>query len=469
MSAGPVRAHRAPSMQTRLILWLGAISLALSAVAGMTLLWALEREMRQQEVTEARGKAELIAHLVGMTPGSHDRHSLDATLDNMRTGHGNLAIWLTDGDQVLYGPAAPRLRALRGDEIEIEAPDGQMLRGVQVPLDAHERPGARLTVAVSTRAGGQFLVAYGSVVALICALWVGATVALAAWAVRRTLAPVGRLSRLAAAIRADQPHERLPVAGIDRELADLVAAFNHTLERLQSAYQQMEGFNADVAHELRTPLATLINGTQVTLASERSPHELRDTLASHLEELENLSSLVNDMLFLARADGGERAAELGLVPIEQEARRVAEFYEADLEDRGLRLRIEGRATAQANARLLRRALANLVANAVRATPAGGEIVIVCTPAPDAAGGVIDITVRNPGTPIPAAELPRLFDRFFRGGPPPAAGPERVPGHGLGLAIVRAIARMHGGTVHARSGDGATEIGLALPAAHITEK
>lgn len=459
-----MRPPRAPSMQARLILLLGAIALVLAAAAGVTLLWALDREVQRQEVTEARGKAELIVHLAGMAPGTHDLHSLDATLDSMRTGHGNLMIWISAGGESLYGGPLPRLSPLGEDRVQAETADGQTLRGVQVPLQADDPAGPRLTVAVSTHASGQFLVAYGSVVALICALWVGATVLLAAWAVRRTLAPMRRLSGIAAAIRPEHLDERLPVAGIDRELAGLVAAFNRTLERVQAAYQQMEGFNADVAHELRTPLATLINGTEVILASDRPAHELRETLASNLEELESLKSLVNDMLFLARADGGERAADLAPVRLDQEARRVAEFYEAALEDEGVHLRIEGAATVSANANLLRRALANLVANAMRATPRGGELVIACAPAPD---GRVRLSVRNPGAPIPAADLPRIFDRFFRGS---ASHTPRGEGHGLGLAIVRAIARMHGGEVQARSDRGGTEIGLLLPGApHITEK
>ena len=132
--------------------------------------------------------------------------------------------------------------------------------------------------------------------ALICALWVGATVVLAAWAVRRSMAPTRRLSEQAARIQPDNLAVRLPLRDTDRELHELVLSFNRTLERLQAAYQQMEGFNADVAHELRTPLATLINGTQVTLSSGRDAAELRDVLESNLETLEDLKTLVNDCL-----------------------------------------------------------------------------------------------------------------------------------------------------------------------------
>src|SRR3546814_7626399 len=104
------------------------------------------------------------------------------------------------------------------------------------------------------------------------------------------------------------------------------------LARVQAAYQQMEGFNADVAHELRTPLATLINGTEVTLSSERSIEELRDVMASNLEELHGLKALINDMLFLARADGGETARDLRPVMVRDEIDQVVEYYEARSEE-----------------------------------------------------------------------------------------------------------------------------------------
>ena len=160
-------------------------------------------------------------------------------------------------------------------------------------------------------------------------------------------------------------------------------SFNRTLDRLQSAYQQMEGFNADVAHELRTPLATLINGTQVMLSSPRDAAELRDALESNLEVLEDLKTMVNDMLFLARADRGERAADLSAISLAAEARRVAEYYDAALEERGIRLRCEGDAAVAANPGLVRRALANLISNAIKATPPATRSCCAASPSPAA--------------------------------------------------------------------------------------
>lgn len=458
---------RVRSMQARLTLLLGAIALFVSSVAGATLFWALKREVERQEITEVSGKLELIDHLIDMQNSASGLHDLAATFDEMRAGQGQLGIWIVDAQgQAVYGGAAPEtLETTDGRQVLLQTPDGGRMRGLRVAMNDRILPGAQLTVAVSTRTSAQFLYAYGTALALICALWVGATVVLAAWAVRRSMAPARRLSGQAAAIQPDNLAHRLPLQDTDRELHELVRSFNRTLDRLQAAYQQMEGFNADVAHELRTPLATLINGTQVMLSSPRDAAELRDALESNLEELEDLKTLVNDMLFLARADRGERAADLAPVSLAAEARRVAEYYEATLEAHAVRLRCVGDATVAANRGLARRALANLISNAIKATPPGGEIVLTCTPTALGAR----VTVHNPGTPIPPADLPRIFDRFFRSGQTRAP---RSEGHGLGLAIVRAIARMHGGDVDAASGAAGTVVGITFnnpgPAANITK-
>ncbi|MBC9904029.1 MULTISPECIES: heavy metal sensor histidine kinase [Achromobacter] len=447
---------RIASMEIRLTLLLGVIALVVSSVAGYTLFWALKREVQRQEITEVAGKLELINHLIGMQATLAQMQDLRGALDNIMVGHGNLKTWITLADgSVFYGDAPPvDVRPLSGREIRLHSQDGWNMRGLRVPLEGTLLPGAELTVAVNLRPGTQFLYAFATALVLICAIWVGATLVLSAWAVRRSLSPIRRLSQQAARIQPDNLAVRLPEQGIDRELREFTHTFNGMLGRVQTAYQQMEGFNADVAHELRTPLATLISGAEVILSSPRSEQELREVLESNLEELEGLKALVNDMLFLARADGGEPAGDLQEVDVRREVARVAEYYEAALDEAGVSLTAHGAATLMANPRLLRRAIANLLSNAIRATPHGRGIDLYCITRQDE----IEIRVRNPGAPIAAEALPRIFDRFYRGDD---ARSRRADGHGLGLAIVRAIARMHGGNAFARCGGQGTEVGFTL--------
>lgn len=456
---------RIASMEIRLTLLLGVIALVVSSIAGYTLFWALKREVQRQEITEVAGKLELINHLVGMQATLAQMQDLRSALDNIMVGHGNLKTWITLADgSVFYGDAPPvDVRPLSGREIRLHSQDGWNMRGLRVPLEGTLLPGAELTVAVNLRPGMQFLYAFATALVLICATWVGATLVLSAWAVRRSLSPIRRLSQQAARIQPDNLAVRLPEQGIDRELREFTHTFNGMLGRVQTAYQQMEGFNADVAHELRTPLATLISGAEVILSSPRSEQELREVLESNLEELEGLKALVNDMLFLARADGGEPAGDLQEVDVRREVARVAEYYEAALDEAGVSMTAHGAAILTANPRLLRRAIANLLSNAIRATPRGRGIDLYCITRQEE----IEIRVRNPGAPIAAEALPRIFDRFYRGDD---ARSRRADGHGLGLAIVRAIARMHGGNAFARCGGQGTEVGFTLSrSANITGK
>ena len=457
--------RRITSIEIRLTLLLGAIAFVVSCVAGYTLFWALKREVQRQEMSEVAGKLELIDHLVDMLNGPREIAQLRGPLDNILVGHTNLRVWILGRDRkVFYGGAAPQVMP-RGDghEVFLKTQDGWDMRGLRLGVDGPVFGDADLIVAVNTRPGIQFLYAFATALILICALWVGATVVLSAWAVRRSLAPIRRLSAQAARIQPGNLALRLPEHGIDKELREFTHTFNTTLDRVQTAYQQIEGFNADVAHELRTPLATLINGTEVTLSSARSADELKELLESNLEELQGLKTLVNDMLFLARADGGEFVQDLQVVQLSEVAAHVADYYEAALAEAGLSVQIHGSGTMLANARLLRRALSNLLSNAIQASPRGQAIDIHCR----VQNGVGEFRVRNSGAPIDPQALPRIFDRFFRAD---SARSSRAEGHGLGLAIVDAIARMHGGAAFATSGSGGTEVGFSMAQpAHITKK
>lgn len=456
---------RIPSIEIRLTVLLGVIAFVVSCIAGYTLFWALKREVQRQEMTEVAGKLELIDHLIDMLNAPAEMEQLRGTLDNILVGHTNLRVWIIGRDgKVLYGSDAPRVtRQVDAKEVFLRTQDRWDMRGLRLKIDGPILSDVELIVAANVRPSVQFLYAFATALILICALWVGATVVLSAWAVRRSLLPIRRLSQEASCIQPDNLAVRLPEGGIDRELREFTHAFNNTLNRLQAAYQQMEGFNADVAHELRTPLATLINGTEVTLSATRSAGELEDVLESNLEELQGLKTLVNDMLFLARADGGELAQDLQNVRLRDVAMHVVEYYEATLEEVELTVVIHNDGVVRANPRLLRRALSNLLSNAIKASPRGANVEIYC----QSEDGKGEIKIRNTGIPIDPEALPRIFDRFFRAD---SARSGRAEGHGLGLAIVDAIARMHGGGAFATSGDSYTEVGFSIAKPkHITKK
>nr|MCU0775004.1 heavy metal sensor histidine kinase [Ideonella sp.] len=262
-------------------------------------------------------------------------------------------------------------------------------------------------------------------------------------------------TRLISAQRLDK---RLTLADPAEELRPWVDQFNALMERLERAYQQLEAFNADVAHELRTPLAALIGHTELSLSRERSAASMRETLASNLEELQRLSAMVNDMLFLASADRGATARRGEATSLAALARDVVEFHEAPLEESSLQVRIEGDAAMPVDEPLVKRALSNLLGNATRYARPGTTVVVRIAPL---TAREVQLEVENQGPPIEPALLPRIFDRFFRADAARTAAAS--PHHGLGLAIVAAIARMHGGQPTALSDGEGTRIGFTLAA------
>jgi two-component system heavy metal sensor histidine kinase CusS len=158
----------------------------------------------------------------------------------------------------------------------------------------------------------------------------------------------------------EHAHERLQLPVLPRELLTLGISINTALDRLSATYLQLETFNADVAHELRTPVTNLIGQTQVALSRERSVPELREILQSNLEELERLRGIVADMLFLARAEQGTRAYDAVQVSLAQEMGKIVDFFEMLLDDAGLEVQIRGDAQVVVQRHLLRRALNNLL-------------------------------------------------------------------------------------------------------------
>lgn len=260
---------------------------------------------------------------------------------------------------------------------------------------------------------------------------------------RRGLRPLRRLAAHAADITPatldSHRGRRLDSHDTPVELHQLSDAFNAMLDRLADGYQRLMQFSADLAHEIRTPVGSLMGHCQVALRQTRSVDEYQALLASNLEELERISRLVESILFLARADEAQAVLERQPLNLEDELQRVAGYFEGLAEERQLHIQTSGGGTLNADPILLRRALSNLVANAIRYADAGSEILVHV----DSHDGEWLIQVENQGPVLAPAALTRLFDRFYRGD---ASRHQRSDSNGLGLAIVAAIMHLHGGRV-----------------------
>lgn len=280
--------------------------------------------------------------------------------------------------------------------------------------------------------------------------------ALAWWVVRRGLRPLHRLARQTAAIGISNLSQRIDGQGAPDELLPLIAGFNAMLDRLERSFTQLSQVSADMAHDLRTPIANLLGQTEVALGQPRDSAYYERLLGSNFEELQRLSRMTDNMLFLARAEHADHAIECKLLPLDAELQRMADYFEGLAEERGIRLRVEGRGTVWADPTLLRRALANLVANAVRHADQGSTIALEATPTSDHTA----ISVANSGATIAPEHLERLFDRFYRVDPSRA---HSSASSGLGLSIVRSIMTLHQGRWQASSADGVTRFTLLFPA------
>lgn len=277
-----------------------------------------------------------------------------------------------------------------------------------------------------------------------------------AWRVRRTMQPLHSLADQTRGVSPGRMDQQLSLDEPIAELQPWIDQFNAMLRRLESAYVQLEAFNDDVAHELRTPLAALIGHTEVALSrNDRSAQALRDTLAGNLEELQRLAALVNDMLFLSRADRGATARYRTPSRLADLVHQVVEFHDAPLSEALLRVDVEGDADIAVDQPLFKRAVSNLLGNATRYAVKGSSITVRIGVN---AQGSAEVTVENAGPDIDTLHIPRLFDRFFR---TDESRTDWHVHHGLGLAIVAAIARMHSGQTFAVSGGGRTRIGFAV--------
>ncbi|HEY1771312.1 MAG TPA: heavy metal sensor histidine kinase [Chthoniobacterales bacterium] len=294
---------------------------------------------------------------------------------------------------------------------------------------------------------------------LVAAVLVGGIFASAGIAItvtRRGLRPLATMTRSLKRVAADRLHERVPPHEWPRELQPVAIAFDEMLERLEDSFTRLSQFSADLAHELRTPLANIRGEGEVALTRPRLPDEYEAVIESSVAECERLGAIIDNLLFLARAEAAEGQVRREVFDGRAAIEKVLAYYEAIAEERRLKMCCEGSGEIFADPLLFSRALSNLVENAIRFVPDGGAITI--TIAQDSVGA--EIAVIDDGAGIAAEHLPRVFDRFYR-----ADRSRSSEGTGLGLALVKSIVELHGGSVAIESAPGrGTTVTLRFPSA-----
>ena len=274
---------------------------------------------------------------------------------------------------------------------------------------------------------------------------------------RRGLLPLRQVTEVAASISAASLQERIPLAAVPLELQQLAASFNAMLARLDDAFMRLSNFSADIAHELRTPLSNLMTQTEVVLAQPRDSEAYQETLYANLDDCKRMARMIDDMLFLAKADNGLIVPEQQPVALDVEVEKLFEYYRLLADERGISLQLHGHAVVRGDVLMLHRALSNLLSNALRYTPAGASIQVELEQ--NANGSALRLS--NPGPTIAGEHLERLFDRFYRADPARREGSPHNAG--LGLAITRSIIHAHQGQIHCTSVAGKTTFCVQFPA------
>jgi heavy metal sensor kinase len=266
---------------------------------------------------------------------------------------------------------------------------------------------------------------------------------------RRALSPIEQMARRAREITPEKLHARLPNDDADDELGQLARVFNDTLARLEQAFEQLRRFTSDASHELRTPLAMIRSVGEVGLQKDGTRAEYRDIVGSMLEEVNRLTSLIDNLLTISRADSGHIQLHRAVVPVVALAREAAGLFEILMEEKSLRLVLEGdeRAQIEGDCLVLRQALVNILHNAVKYSPVG-EVIFVRVRNGDATQVTIEIQDNGPG--IPLEDQARVFDRFYR---VDKARWRQSGGTGLGLSIAKWAVEAHGGRIGLDSAPG----------------
>lgn len=445
------------ALALRLALLFALASALVLGVLGLYLYQSLEREIAWRDDQALVGRIERMRALLDDTASIEALQLRPQLYANMLGNRENL-LWVLDsaGQPLIEVNPAHLAVPVLARHAAVQLGEG----GGAVPSRLawlHVRHGDRDLTLVAGKLLAertQMLAAYRT--KLWLALGTGALLAFAlGWALsQRSLRPVRDLAARAAAI--DVQHLHLRVEGFEQvhELQHLGQALNHMLARLEDGFGRLSRFSEDLAHEMRTPLNNLLGHTQWALRKERPPQEYQSLLASHLEEYERLARMIDNMLFLARAEQPDAAVDRAPVALQDMVAQLCDYFEGMAEERGIVLVNAAHGTLHADPQLLRRALANLIANALRYGSADSPVRIASGPC---AGGT-EITVSNQGTPIAPEHLPRLFDRFYRCDPARAQ-----PGDsgGLGLAIVRSIMQLHGGSVRVDSDASGTRFVLVF--------
>lgn len=454
--------HRPWSITARLALAFAGIAITCFCAVGIYLYDALHSQMSQRDDAELLNRAGVLRHVLARQDSPAAVASLPELALNTVFGQTGLALRVEAQDQrILAATAAPAppfnaaLVPMAREPALTDIRTGSAGSSRVLALMAATSDGSPLRVILARQRSDRLAILRRYVPDLLAALLAGTIIATALgyFAVRRGMAPLRLVTGKANEISTNRLRGRLQTDDVPAELGELGAAFNAMLDRLEEGVQRLSGFAADLAHDLRTPINTLMVETQVALSRPRTPEQYQAAMASNIEEYERIGRMIENTLFLARADSAQLAVKPVTMDLGQELGRIAEYFEGVAEEAGVILKVGAvDAVLKADPILFQRAVSNLVSNAIQHSRPGGIVYIDTADS----GGAVRVT--NDGDGIAADKLHLVFERYYRSDP---SRNGTVDGAGLGLAIVRAIMTLHRGSVTVSSEGGKTSFELVF--------
>jgi two-component system, OmpR family, heavy metal sensor histidine kinase CusS len=439
-------------LTARLTAFYALVSAAVLVGLAILVAFATDRHFVELDQDYLQDKIGLVQKIVAESPS---QDLLSSRLDELLGSHHGLFVDLRQGDRVVYRGKSmvfPSAMAPQGTSPTDWTLHGQTLRGLSARIDATSSPSSapmQLRIALDTGHHVHFMRSLQQTLAFYSLGGILVSGMLGWWAARRGLAPLHIMKKHAMRVTAQKLDQRMPVESVPVEFADLADSLNTMLARLQADFSRLQEFSSDLAHELRTPINNLLTQTQVSLAQKRDAEAYRDILASNAEEFQRLARMVSDMLFLAKTEHGLELPNPEVIALHQEALELVDFYDAVADEKRIRVKIVGKAEVMGDRLMVRRAIGNLLSNALRYSPAAAEVVIAIEGMP----GGATLSITNGGIAIEPDVLPRLFDRFFR--VEKSRHHQDSDGTGLGLSITQAIMAAHGGSVSVTSAEGRT--------------